>query len=39
MFDRDSIRGFSALITLVGVASSLGFILNAPPLSQTTTNK
>ncbi|WP_430014173.1 CsgG/HfaB family protein [Microcystis ichthyoblabe FBCC-A1114] len=38
MFDRDSIRGFSALITLVGVASSLGFSFNAPAFSQATSN-
>lgn len=38
MFDRDSIRGFSALLTLVGVASSLGFSFNAPAFSQATPN-
>ncbi|MFM8298641.1 MAG: penicillin-binding protein activator LpoB, partial [Microcystis aeruginosa] len=38
MFDRDSIRGFSALITLVGVASGLGFSFNAPAFSQATSN-
>jgi hypothetical protein len=38
MFDRDSIRGFSALITLMGVASSLGFSFNAPAFSQAISN-